>query len=220
MNYKAHYDRLIDRARGRSLVGYRERHHIQPRCMSGTDAPGNLVDLTAEEHYVAHQLLVKMHPNNRRLAHAANLMARRAGRNKVYGWLRRKQAEAASLDLKGRKLSAERRAAMSTQQRAKPNFKGRKHTVAARAAIGQANRRQPRHTVPHTEEAKRRMALAKLGKLLTAEHKEKIGAAFRGKPLPDWHKAKLSVALKGRVFTPEWRAKLSAARRRNLAKAA
>ena len=27
MNYAIHYERLIERARSRSLVGYRERHH-------------------------------------------------------------------------------------------------------------------------------------------------------------------------------------------------
>lgn len=47
MNYAAHYERLIERAKNRVLEGYRERHHILPRCMGGTNAPDNLVDLTA-----------------------------------------------------------------------------------------------------------------------------------------------------------------------------
>lgn len=75
MNYSYHYDRLITRARCRILSGYRERHHVIPRCMGGTDAIDNLVNLTPEEHYVAHQLLVKMYPGIRGLIFAIVLMS-------------------------------------------------------------------------------------------------------------------------------------------------
>src|SRR3990167_9315455 len=92
MNYALHYDRLIARARSRTLTGYRERHHVLPRCMGGSDASENLVDLTGEEHYVAHQLLVKMYPTVRSLATAAMWMAKRVTGNKAYGWLRRRHA--------------------------------------------------------------------------------------------------------------------------------
>lgn len=67
MNYKKHYDLPITRGKNRMLEGYVERHHIIPRCMGGTDDLENLVDLTPEEHYVAHQLLVKMNPTNHKL---------------------------------------------------------------------------------------------------------------------------------------------------------
>jgi len=94
MNYKKHYDILIERARNRNLDSYTENHHIIPRCMGGTDDPENLVRLTPEEHYVAHQLLVKIY-NNYSLVHAAVMMASTSkhliGRNnKLYGWLRRR----------------------------------------------------------------------------------------------------------------------------------
>ena len=55
MDYKKIYQQIIDRARSRSITGYKETHHIIPRCLGGTDDPMNLVDLTPEEHYVAHQ---------------------------------------------------------------------------------------------------------------------------------------------------------------------
>ena len=57
MNYSAIYDSLINRARLRALTSYKEGHHIVPKCMGGTDDKDNLVDLTPEEHYLAHQLL-------------------------------------------------------------------------------------------------------------------------------------------------------------------
>jgi hypothetical protein len=71
-----------------------ERHHIVPRCIGGTDERSNLVDLTPEEHYVAHQLLVKMYPDVDSLVYAANKMTVSSKtlkrNNKRYGWLKRK----------------------------------------------------------------------------------------------------------------------------------
>ncbi len=95
MNYQNIYDSLIQRAKTRSLIGYSETHHIIPRCMGGKDDKHNLVELTPEEHYLAHQLLVKIYPKNFKLAFAANAMCVNnefSGRscNKLFGWLRRK----------------------------------------------------------------------------------------------------------------------------------
>jgi hypothetical protein len=56
MNYKKIYDQLVERATSRILEDYTETHHIVPRCMGGTDSLDNLVELTPEEHYLAHQL--------------------------------------------------------------------------------------------------------------------------------------------------------------------
>lgn len=94
MNYKATYDRLITRAQNRVLVEYTETHHILPKCMGGSDEKVNLVDLTPEEHYVAHQLLCKMHPTNGALAKAAQMMTCNRPSNKLYGWIRKRHASA------------------------------------------------------------------------------------------------------------------------------
>ena len=101
MNYEAHYNTLIERAKNRLLECYTERHHIVPRCMGGSDDADNIVDLTAEEHYVAHQLLVKMHPGNRKLVYAMAAMANMDAtgkriNNRLYGWTKRKLSEAQS----------------------------------------------------------------------------------------------------------------------------
>lgn len=97
MDYHAHYNRLISRARSRVLEGYFEGHHVVPKCLGGSDTPDNIVYLTAEEHFVAHLLLVKMHPANGKLAWAAYMMTvsskthvAERSRNKLYGWLRRR----------------------------------------------------------------------------------------------------------------------------------
>jgi len=95
MDYERHYNLLIEKAQQRTTDLYTERHHIVPRCLGGIDDKNNLVALTPEEHYVAHQLLVKMYPENKSLVHAAIMMIPKSDShshrsNKMYGWLRRK----------------------------------------------------------------------------------------------------------------------------------
>ena len=98
MNYQAHYDRLIERAKNRVLEGYVENHHVIPKCIGGTNDKSNIVSLTPEEHYVAHQLLVKLYPDVKGLAYAAVAMCgegRTKNRNnRAYGWVRRAQGAA------------------------------------------------------------------------------------------------------------------------------
>jgi hypothetical protein len=64
--------------------------------MEGTDDPSNLVDLTPEEHYLAHLLLVKMYPKHNGLSWAAIQMTGHSTEfrtnNKLYGWLRRRHS--------------------------------------------------------------------------------------------------------------------------------
>jgi len=65
MNYEKIYQQLIDRALPRTLSGYKERHHIVPKCMGGDNSKLNLVNLTAREHFIAHKLLCKLYPTNK-----------------------------------------------------------------------------------------------------------------------------------------------------------
>jgi hypothetical protein len=100
MNYNKHYNNLITRAKNRNLSCYLEAHHIVPKCIGGADEATNIVMLTPEEHYVAHQLLVKIYTHPK-LIQAAVMMtvsnythANGLGRNnKLYGWLKKKYSE-------------------------------------------------------------------------------------------------------------------------------
>lgn len=71
------YQRLTERARHRSFSGYGETHHVIPRALDGTNDPGNLVRLTAREHYIAHLCLVKMTTGvaKQKMVFAANWLA-------------------------------------------------------------------------------------------------------------------------------------------------
>ena len=70
MNYQRIYDQIIDRAKQRKLKGYREKHHITPKCIGGSNDSNNLVELTAREHFVCHQLLIFIYPKSKKMAYA------------------------------------------------------------------------------------------------------------------------------------------------------
>lgn len=76
MDYQKIYDQIIDRAKGRILEGYREKHHIIPKCMGGSNEKENLVELTAREHFICHWLLCRIYPENRKLGHAFWFMSK------------------------------------------------------------------------------------------------------------------------------------------------
>ena len=63
MDYKKHYDNLIEKAKHQNLSSevYTERHHILPLSIGGSNDPSNIVKLTARQHYFAHKLLVKIY---------------------------------------------------------------------------------------------------------------------------------------------------------------
>ena len=109
MNYKHHYDLLITKAKNRNLLGYKEKHHIVPRSVGGTDQEDNLVDLTAREHFLAHLLLVKIYNYNYKLVKAVAMMCvgqkERKITNRLYGKMRNYYSEAMSISQTGNKNS-------------------------------------------------------------------------------------------------------------------
>ena len=105
MNYLKIYENLIQKAKSRIIKGYKEKHHILPKCLGGKDDKDNLVDLTPEEHFIAHLLLTKIYPDNSALVHAAVMMTvngkNHVRNNKFYGWLRRKHSDSISRNQSG-----------------------------------------------------------------------------------------------------------------------
>ena len=111
MNYLKIYSSLISKAKTRQLDGYKEIHHIIPKCLGGNNNKENLVCLTPEEHYLAHQLLHKMFPKNVKLLSAVVLMTGNKKSNdnrktnKLYGWIRRKLSTFMSINQSGERNS-------------------------------------------------------------------------------------------------------------------
>lgn len=169
MDYRWHYDALIARARPRVLDCYVERHHVFPRCLGGSDEPVNLVALTPEEHFVAHLLLTKIHPDNRSLVMAAWAMTlgragRRSATNKRVGVLRRRMSEAVKEFQLGRPKSESQKAAMS----------------------------KARLNLIYTPELREKLA-ANRGKKLNETQRAALLLATKGKPLSEEHRAKLKA---------------------------
>jgi hypothetical protein len=74
MNYQKIYNQIIERAQNRQLEGYKEKHHIIPKCLGGTNDKINLVELTAREHFLCHRLLCEIYPKETKLWYALWLM--------------------------------------------------------------------------------------------------------------------------------------------------
>jgi hypothetical protein len=202
MNYLKHYDLLINRAKSRvKPSGYCERHHVVPRCMGGDNSVENLVWLTAAEHYVAHQLLVKMHPESRSLAHAALFMSTKGANhkrnNKMYSWLKSRASLAMTgagnpmfgreCPTKGKKHSEETLKILSEKAKA------RKHTEATKKKIGEAQKgkKASKETIEKLCKAQQDMAKKRkeLGIKRTAsdEARRKMSIAHKGKRAGDKH---------------------------------
>jgi hypothetical protein len=196
MNYQRIYEQLTAKD---MVADYTEKHHIIPRCMGGTNDPSNLVRLTPEAHYVAHQLLVKIYPTNSKLAFAATALTYDAHshrvNNKLFGWIRRKLSETSKgkpSKLKGRSLSAEHKAKISAAGKLRPAA-----SSETRAKLSAAGKRQP----PKSAEAKAKHRAAITGKSRgtpSIETKAKISASNKGKTRSDKSKAKMSASQKGK----------------------
>lgn len=183
------YNALIEKARQRVLDIYTESHHIIPRCMGGSDDLSNLVNLTPEEHYVAHQLLVKMYPNNASLVFAAHMMGCTRSTNKLYGWLRRKYSEEKSKTLKGKP----------------PNNKGKKLSEETKRKIGIASSKRK-----HSEETKKKISESHIGNQYGVGNKSRTG-----QKQSDEEKRKKSIALRGEN-NPNYGVKYTAERKEQI----
>ncbi len=160
MNYIQIYEKLINRAKTRILPDNEiENHHVIPKCMGGTNNLLNISRLTPEEHYVAHQLLVKIYPDNTKLAYAAKMMTVSSGNqirsNKLYGWLRKRFVEAR----RGTPMSAEAKERMSIRNSGEGN-----------PMFGKTGVLSPSYGKPgnmtgkiHSEETKRKMSISRSG---------------------------------------------------------
>lgn len=94
MNYQKVYDQIIDHAKkqGRSYNSgtYYERHHILPKCLGGQGKTHqwkihpNIVLLTSKEHFICHQLLCHIYPNEPKLKFALWAMANQTTQNRNY----------------------------------------------------------------------------------------------------------------------------------------
>lgn len=209
MNYTKIYNHLMERARFRILPKdtYTENHHILPKCIGGTNHDINLLELTPEEHYICHQLLVKMHPHHRGLVHAAIMLSggynnrnNKRNNNKAYGWMRRKLSEATKGIPKTYKngMKGKKKGPLSDEIKQK----------ISKSKQGQIPHNKGKKTGPRSEEIKQKISNSMKGK----------PSNTKGKRLPTRtkeHRQKLSNAMCGRELSKETIKKRTESRKRN-----
>lgn len=131
MNYEKIYDQIVARAKSRILVGYKETHHIIPRCMGGPDDKENLVRLTAREHFLCHRLLIQIHPSNNKLKFAlwamCNMKSKRQSRyipsSRIYESTKLEVIELIREKKKGVKLTEEHKGKQVKRSKAQKGHK-------------------------------------------------------------------------------------------------
>jgi len=216
MNYQKVYDDLIAKCQARqSIDGYKERHHIIPKSLGGSNDSSNLVDLTAREHFVAHFLLAKLYGGNQWLS-----IKRMRGNDgfyvnsRLYEIARKKIAEEAGKRFKGIPKTDVQKAKMSAASM------GKKKSPEAVEKTRQANLgRKPNEAQLAALHANRQLAW-------TPEAQAKKSAKTKGVPRPYAKNSKppsIDACIaggkkaKGRKQTPEQIAKRVASRRATLA---
>lgn len=203
MDYKKIHDAIIERARTRTLLDYKERHHIIPRCMGGDNSPENLVDLTAREHFIVHKLLCEIHPGNQKIFYGYYAMAHLNNEYQKRGYyigareferIRLNHINNLKISMSGRQISE------ATKQKLRKANLGKKYTRSDeyRRNVSNAHKGKPK-----TEEHRKNLSIGHLGQIPWNKGKKLL-------PLTDEQKQKISNSLKGRVVTEETRKKISA----------
>jgi NUMOD3 motif len=211
--YSLWYDALIAKARSREpLTGYRERHHVIPSCLGGSDAKSNLVTLTYREHFLAHWLLTKFTTGDvrKKMLHAmAATGGPRAGRV-VASWqckkARRARAEVMSVVMVGNKYALGRKHTAAAREKMSAAQVGNKKGLGNKNSLGLRFDYKPRPRMAGNQHT--------LGLKHTIEARAKMAAAHVGRPGRKHtieSKAKLAAAAVGRKHTTETRAKMSLA---------
>jgi hypothetical protein len=142
--------------------------------MNGSDDIENIVNLLPEEHYVAHQLLVKIYPENDKILSAAIVMGgKKKGRkqcnNRVYGWLKKRLSESRK-GKPGHSRSEETRKKMSESQKKVVRGPLTEESVRKRTETRKINGIS-KHSKPRTAEFRKQQSDFNLSKpLITCPH--------------------------------------------------
>ncbi len=200
--YTKYYTLLTNRAKGRVLTEYTERHHVIPQSLGGSDDKENLVDLTAREHFICHWLLVKMTEGDHRskMLYALNGMKAEnryqqryssAITSRVYERYKIEHAKTHSETMKGR-TPVNKGRAMSAEQKALLRERAKANHALGKiySPDSQTKRLQKLKGYKHSAATKEKQRLSQLGKIKgpqTEEHRKAIGESIRGKPKRHGH---------------------------------
>ncbi len=194
--YKEFINKILE-TRGRFNCGdeYCERHHINPRCLGGTDENDNLIDLYAHEHFIAHKLLAQENSNNEELIYAWWMMAIVKGDNQdryeltpeEYEDAKKSFSEMQRIRRIGSKASDETKSKMSiankkrwSSQEAR-DTQSKKLTGRTFSAESIQKMKESAQRTHANQEWKRKMREANLGKIVSEETRKNMSNSHIGK---------------------------------------
>ena len=182
MKYTEYIDNILN-TRGRfSCVGYKERHHIIPKCLGGKNNKENLIDLYPQEHYEAHKLLASEYPDNNKILYAYWCISHMS------------YSDNHVIEITSEEYAKMKEMLKKARENFEPWNKG-KINVYDDETIKKMSESHLGNT-------------AKTGKKLSNETKEKISKAHMGKKLSDEHKEKISQGGKGIKRSEETKEKI------------
>lgn len=191
--YTALYTLLTNRAKGRTLIEYTERHHIIPQSLGGSNDKDNLVDLTAREHFICHWLLIKMTEGEYRGKMLYALQGMKA-ENKY-----QQRYSSAITSRVYERYRIEHAKNHSERMKGKPAWnKG----VSQTAEHKEKNRQAALNRPPKTEESILKWKESRAGYKHSDETKLKQSLASKGKlkgPMSEEEKLKRSITQKGKA---------------------
>ena len=164
-------------------------HHIIPKHMGGTDDRENLVELTIEEHALAHKGLYEKYGKwQDKIAWKA--LSGQIGKQEIIQEIIRNSN-------KSRIVSQE------TRELIRNYNLGKKHSDETKIKMSEIRKINPPRIGPHNEQTKKKIS-EKLkgvsppnkGKLMTEEQKKKISDSKKGKKQSEETKKRMSIARK------------------------
>lgn len=167
------YEKFINNilsTRGRYIKEdiYKEKHHIMPKCMGGSDDVENIIELSGREHFIAHMLLANEYPYNKKITYAYWRMTNQKK------FCTPKEYEEARL-IFCHKISGEnhplynKHPTLQTRHKLSEAKLGKKLSKDVRLKISQSLKNKPRSI-----ETKKKISQAKIGTKHSKETKQKI----------------------------------------------
>ena len=210
--YTKTYYSLIEKAkrRGWKKAKGRERHHIIPQSLGGSNEKDNLVYITPREHFICHWLLIKMTEGDERgkmLYALQGMKAENRFQNRyhtkitarVYEKYRLEHAENHSKNMKGR--TAWNKGIPQTEEHKEKNRQAALQR-APKSEKSIAKWKESRAGYKHSEETKKKQSLASKGKPKgpqSEEHKLAISLGGKGVKKKQGHGENVANAVKGNI---------------------